>query len=81
MRKAETRFVFLQRSLLRKKKGSSNRNKARLQVARLHEKIANQRNDVLHKVTNEITNENQIIVIEDLKVKNMQKKSQVSKSD
>ncbi|MCQ6531269.1 transposase, partial [Bacillus mycoides] len=53
LRKAEKRLAFLQRSLSRKKKGSSNRNKARLQVARLHEKIANQRNDFLHKVSSE----------------------------
>ena len=66
--------------LSRKKKGSNNRNKARLQVARLHEKIANQRNDFLHKISNEITNENQVIVIEDLKVKNMQKNYKLAKA-
>ncbi|WP_367946719.1 RNA-guided endonuclease TnpB family protein [Bacillus cereus] len=71
LRKAEKRVAFLQRSLSRKKKGSANRNKARLKVARLHEKIANQRNDFLHKISSEITNENQVIVIEDLKVKNI----------
>ncbi|PGB01423.1 IS200/IS605 family element RNA-guided endonuclease TnpB [Bacillus toyonensis] len=80
LRKAEKRLAFLQRSLSRKKKGSSNRNKARLQVARLHEKIANQRNDFLHKVSSEITNENQVIVIEDLKVKNMQKNHKLAKA-
>ncbi|WP_335870887.1 RNA-guided endonuclease TnpB family protein, partial [Bacillus sp. 2205SS5-2] len=64
LRKAEKRLAFLQRSLSRKKKGSSNRTKVRLQVAKLHEKITNQRNDFLHKVSNEITNENQVIVIE-----------------
>lgn len=72
MRRAEKRLAFLQRSLSRKKKESSNRNKVRLQVARLHEKITNQRNDFLHKISNTITSENQVIVIEDLKVKNMQ---------
>ncbi|HDR4423479.1 TPA: transposase [Bacillus cereus] len=80
LRKTERRLAFLQRSLSRKKKGSNNRNKARLQVARLHEKIANQRNDFLHKVSNEITNENQVIVIEDLKVKNMQKNHKLAKA-
>ncbi|OUB06457.1 transposase [Bacillus thuringiensis serovar yunnanensis] len=79
LRKAEKRLAFLQRSLSRKKKGSSSRNKARLQVARLHEKIANQRNDFLHKISSEITNENQVIVIEDLKVKNMQKNHTLAK--
>lgn len=73
-------MAFLQRSLSRKKKGSKNRNKARLQIAKLHEKIANQRNDFLHKISNEITNENQVIVIEDLKVKNMLKNHKLAKA-
>lgn len=80
LRKAEKRLAFLQRSLSRKKKGSKNRDKARLQVTKLHEKIANQRNDFLHKISNEITNENQVIVIEDLKVKNMLKNRKLSKA-
>lgn len=80
MRKAEKRLAFLQRSLSRKQKGSKNRNKIRLQIAKLHEKIANQRNDFLHKISNEITNENQVIVIEDLKVKNMQKNHKLAKA-
>ncbi|WP_306474076.1 transposase [Bacillus pseudomycoides] len=45
-----------------------------------HEKIANQRNDLLHKISNVITNENQVIVIEDLKVKNMQKNHKLAKA-
>ncbi|PFK00662.1 transposase [Bacillus cereus] len=80
LRRLEKRLAFLQRSLSRKKKGSNNLNKARLQVARLHEKIANQRNDFLHKISNEITNENQVIVIEDLKVKNMQKNHKLTRA-
>ncbi|NBI28149.1 IS200/IS605 family element RNA-guided endonuclease TnpB [Chengkuizengella marina] len=80
LRKAEKRLAFIQRSLSRKKKGSKNRNKMRLQIAKLHEKIANQRNDFLHKLSNEITNENQVIVIEDLKVKNMQKNHKLAKA-
>ncbi|KEK21918.1 IS200/IS605 family element RNA-guided endonuclease TnpB [Bacillus gaemokensis] len=80
LRKAEKRLAFLQRSLSRKKKGSRNRNKIRLQVAKLHEKIANQRKDFLHKISNEITNENQVIVIEDLKVKNIQNNHNLAKA-
>lgn len=64
----------------RKKVGSANRDKIRLQVAKLHERIANQRNDFLHKISNVITNENQVIVIEDLKVKNMQKNHKLAKA-
>lgn len=80
LRKAEKRLAFLQRSLSRKKKGSKNRDKARLQVAKLHEKIANQRNDFLHKISHEVTNENQVIVIEDLNVKNMQKNRKLARA-
>ncbi|WP_085545080.1 transposase [Dethiosulfovibrio salsuginis] len=53
----------------RKAKGSCNRQKARLKVAKLHGKIADQRRDFLHKVSTEIIRENQAIVIEDLRVK------------
>lgn len=61
----------LQRKLSRKKKGSKNRNKARIKLARLHSKIANQRSDFLHKLSTQIVNENQVICVEDLAVKEM----------
>ena len=79
-RQAEKRLKFLQRSLSRKKRGSSNYQKARLRVAKLHEKIANMRKDFLHKVSHLITNENQVIVMEDLRVKNMLKNRKLSKA-
>jgi putative transposase len=60
-----------QQNLSRKKKGSSSRNKARIQVARVHERITNQRCDYLHKVSRRIVDENQVIVTEDLNVKGM----------
>lgn len=62
-----------QKQLSRKKKGSKNREKAKQKLAKLHFHIANVRKDCLHKVTSEIVNENQIIVLEDLKVSNMLK--------
>ncbi|MDZ5480667.1 IS200/IS605 family element RNA-guided endonuclease TnpB [Bacillus thuringiensis] len=80
MRKTENRLAFLQKSLLRKKKGSKNQNKIRLQIARLHEKIINQHNDFLHKISNEITNENQVIVMEDLKMKDIKNNHKLAKS-
>ena len=61
----------LQRNLSKKKKGSKNRNKARIKLARLHSKIANQRSDFLHKLSTQIVNENQVICVEDLAVKEM----------
>jgi len=51
-----------------------------LKVAKIHEKITNQRNDFLHKVSNQLLRENQTIVIEDLKVSNMQKNHKLAKS-
>ena len=65
LRKSERRLAKLQRDLSRKKKESKNRNKARLKVAKLHEKITNQRKDFLHKLSSKIINENQVIVLEE----------------
>ena len=78
--KPEKRLAKLQRDLSRKQIGSSNRNKARIKVAKLHEKIANQRMDFLHKKSTEIIRKNQAIVIEDLKVKNLMKNHNLAKS-
>jgi putative transposase len=80
LRKSEKRLQKLQRDLSRKKKGSNNRNKARLKVAKLHEKIANQRKDFLHKLSSKIIDENQVIVLEDLKISNMLKNHKLAKA-
>ena len=55
----------------RKKKGSQNRNKARLAVAKVHSKIAQCREDFLHKLSRKIVNENQVIAVENLNIKGM----------
>lgn len=80
LRKSEKRLTKLQRDLSRKKMSSNNRNKARLKVAKLHEKITNQRKDFLHKLSSKIINENQVIVLEDLKVCNMLKNHKLAKA-
>jgi transposase, IS605 OrfB family, central region len=80
LRKSERRLKMLQRSLSRKKKGSNNRNKMRLKVAKLHEKIANQRKDLLHKTSSKMINENQVIIMEDLRVKNMMQNHKLAKA-
>ncbi|SFE22069.1 transposase, IS605 OrfB family, central region [Paenibacillus algorifonticola] len=80
LRKSEKQLKFLQRSLSRKKKSSKNRNKARLKVAKMHEKIVNQRKDFLHKTSSMMINENQVIVMEDLKVKNMMQNHKLAKA-
>ena len=67
------RLKVLQRRVSRKKKGSKNRDKAKYQVAKQHEKIANQRKDFLHKVSSKIVSENQAIAIETLNVAGMMK--------
>lgn len=77
---SERRLKHLQRSLSRKSKGSNNRNKARIKVARLHERIANQRNDALHKLTTELVRNYDVICIEDLNVKGMLKNHHLAKS-
>ena len=69
--KSLKRLKFLQKSLSRKTKGSSNRNKARIKVARMHQKIANQRRDFLQKLSTEIIRFNDLVCLEDLQVKNM----------
>ena len=80
LRKAEKRLKKLQKDLSRKQKGSNNRNKARLKVAKLYEKITNQRKDFLHKLSTKLTRENQSIAIEDLRIKNMMKNHNLAKA-
>jgi putative transposase len=63
----------IQKALSRKQKGSNNRHKARLQVARSHAQITDARKDFLHKLTTQLVRENQTIVVEDLAIKNMVK--------
>ena len=69
------RLALLQKRLSRKQKGSANRNKARIRVARLQEHIANCRKDNLHKITHVLTHESQVrtICMENLNVKGMQR--------
>ena len=62
----------LSRSLSRKKKGSGNRKKARLNLARLHRKVANQRDDFFHKLSNRLASEYEYVFVEDLNLKAMQ---------
>lgn len=77
--RSQCRLARLQRQLSRKQKGSKNRNKARLRVATLHEHIANQRNDYLHKLTTKLVRDNQAIAIESLNVSGMVKNKKLAK--
>ena len=79
-RKNEARLARLQRRLAKKRKGSKNRAKARLKVARVHARAADTRRDFLHKLSTRLINENQVIAVETLAVSNMQKNRCLSKS-
>ena len=72
--KAKAKLRYEQRVLSRRTKGSNRKNKQRLRVARLHGKIANQRSDFLHKFTNLVANNFDVICVETLDIKNMQQK-------
>ena len=76
----EKKLARLQRQLSRKTKGSSNWNKARIKVARLHEHIANQRLDMQHKLSTQIVRQNDVICIEDLAPKNMVQNRHLARS-
>jgi putative transposase len=65
------RLARAQRALAHKQKGSSNRDKARQRVARVHARIADRRRDHLHKLTTRLVRDNQTVVIEDLHVRGM----------
>ena len=80
LEKSQRKLVREQRRLSRKQKGSNNRNKQRVKVALVHEKIINQRNDFLQKQSTMLVRENQTICIEDLNVKGMIRNHKLAKS-
>lgn len=80
LRKQENKIKKLQRKLSRKKKGSKNRKRARVKLAKAYEKITNQRKDFLHKLSFELINENQVICLEDLQVKNLLQNHKLAKA-
>ena len=73
------KLAIEQRKLSHMKKGGKNRNKQRIKVARLHRRIRNQRNDFLQKLSSKYINENQVIVLEDLNIKQMEQDSRLSR--
>lgn len=70
-RRHRRRLARAQAALSRKVKGSANRAKARLRVARIHARIADRRRDMLHKLSTRLVRENQALAIEDLDIRNM----------
>ena len=78
--KSQNKLAREQRKLSKMVKGSNNRNKQRIKVARLHKHIQNQRNDYLHKLSKKIIDENQVICIESLLVKDMMNDSKIARN-
>ncbi|MFE1468207.1 RNA-guided endonuclease InsQ/TnpB family protein [Nocardiopsis dassonvillei] len=74
------RLARAQRALARKAKGSANRDKARRKVARVHARITDRRRDFLHKLTSRLVRENQVVVIEDLTVRNLVKNRRLARA-
>ncbi len=78
--KAQKNLKRKQKKLSRKMRGSNSRNKARILVAKVHEKVANARKDYLHKLSRRLVDENQVIAVEDLHVKGMMRNHCLAKS-
>ena len=78
--KSQKKLTRLQRQLSRKSKGSKRREKARIKVARLYERVTNQRNDTLHKLSTQLIRDYDLIAIEDLAPKNMMKNHKLARS-
>ena len=80
IKKYERKLTRLQRELAHKEKRSNNYYKVKKKMALCHEKITNTRKDYLHKISHEIISENQVIVSENLQIKNMVKNHHLAKS-
>ena len=80
LRKSEEKLKKAQRIHSHRTKDGKNRFKQQKKLFRIHEKIRNQRLDFLHKLSTRLINENQVICLEDLQVKNMVKNHKLAKS-
>ncbi len=78
--KDEKKLAKAQRRHAKKQKGSKNRAKAKLKVARIHARIADRRRDYQHKLSTQIIRENQVVCVESLQVKNMVKNHKLAKA-
>jgi putative transposase len=80
IRSNENKLKKLHKRLSKKQKNSKNKEKARIKLAKYNEKLNNIKENYLHHVTNQLLNENQVIVMEDLNVKGMMKNHNLAKS-
>ncbi|MGR6034329.1 MAG: RNA-guided endonuclease TnpB family protein [Candidatus Nitrosoglobus sp.] len=79
LKQAQKNLKRKQQLLSRKTKGSAKRAKARLLVAKAHERVADARNDFQHKLSRQLIDDNQVVIVETLKVKNMMKNAKLAK--
>jgi putative transposase len=79
-RNNEKKLIKLHKELSKKQKGSNNRNKAKIKLAKAHEKLNNIKENYLHSIINQLLNENQVIIMEDLNIKGMMKNHKLAKS-
>ncbi len=79
--KQKAKLIKLQRKLARQQKGSYNFNKTKKLIARVHEKIAGQRRGYNHKLSHDLTNNNNLIVCEDINLSNMTKRAKLKESE
>lgn len=80
LKKHLRKLKYLQREHSKKIKGSNSRNKARIKLAKEHQKVTDQRNNYLHQISSKLINDNQVIVLEDLSVKNMVKNHKLAQA-
>ncbi|GAB4228238.1 MAG: hypothetical protein Kow0049_09000 [Stanieria sp.] len=80
LKKHERNLRYQQKKLSRRKKNSKRREKARRLVAKVHERLSNARQDFLHKLSRKITDESQVVVVENLNIKGMVKNRRLSKA-
>ena len=79
-RKAQDKLAREQRKLANMKYGSNNYHKQKIKVARVHEKVANQRLDWIHKLSTQLANEYDIVCVEDINMQNMARSLSLGKS-
>ena len=79
-KKYENKLKYLNKQLSKKKINSSNRNKTRIRLANIYEKINNCKKDYLNKLSNKLTNENQVICLEDLRIQDMLKNHKLAEN-
>jgi putative transposase len=76
----DRKIIKLQRQLARQQKDSKRQNRTRIRIAKLHNQIADTRQDFLHKLSTKVVNENQVIILEDLNVSGMVKNRRLARA-